>query len=593
MSLPVSTKGVPMVEKHTLIEPSFAAVLVAIDKATDLLPGKKRHWICSLGQIASALNKPPAMLPARWTAARFAIAPLHHARLGVTAKTLANHRSNARAALLWFADEYKLPRRGAPLTSAWQLLRAGLVDRHQRSVLSSLMHHCSAHGIDPGAVDEAVFNSYMQYRTQTASVAKSNTARRSIARVWNSCVGSVADWPTQRLVEPAIKVAEVPTSKDFPAGFHKDLEDYLSSLKTVRRGPMPARKRMRPCTDSTIKGRRAELMAAARMAVRIGIPIERLTALRALLDPDVSERILDAYWKKDGEQPSVYTIDLSMKFLAIARQIGCLDEKAVERLDDLRAGLQEHRRGGLTDKNLAIIRQVLSEGVWTEVIRLPHAMMVNARALQYHAPNKAAVMAQIAVAIAILSAAPVRLANLGRIKIGENLIKPGGPLGSYLLVFPDHDVKNRVQLEFAFDQRLTEMIDEYVHDFRPSLAGRCNQAWLFPGKAAGGKQLATLSDQITKRIMKATGLRLTAHQFRHAAAAIILKNIPGNYELVRRLLGHRNISTTTQFYCGLETTQAAEKFGGIIRDLMSFDNEDGKKGPTSRRGRRKAAMEPA
>jgi hypothetical protein len=34
---------------------------------------------------------------------------------------------------------------------------------------------------------------------------------------------------------------------------------------------------------------------------------------------------------------------------------------------------------------------------------------------------------------------------------------------------------------------------------------------------------------------------------------------------VRRLLGHRDIQTTVRFYCGLETMQATEQFGALIR----------------------------
>ena len=61
------------------------------------------------------------------------------------------------------------------------------------------------------------------------------------------------------------------------------------------------------------------------------------------------------------------------------------------------------------------------------------------------------------------------------------------------------------------------------------------------------------SKQITERIQKAVGLRITVHQFRHAAAAIYLKHHPGDYETVRQMLGHSNIQTTIKFYCGLET----------------------------------------
>ena len=128
-------------------------------------------------------------------------------------------------------------------------------------------------------------------------------------------------------------------------------------------------------------------------------------------------------------------------------------------------------------------------------------------------------------------------------------------------------------LEFELDRRLTDLIEEYVEDFRPALARGSNQPWLFPGEAHDHKTLNTLSEQITERILAATGVRITAHQFRHAAAAILLKHRPGEYELARRLLGHRNIETTKSFYCGLETTQATEIFGDIIRREMKFEPE--------------------
>jgi integrase len=68
-----------------------------------------------------------------------------------------------------------------------------------------------------------------------------------------------------------------------------------------------------------------------------------------------------------------------------------------------------------------------------------------------------------------------------------------------------------------------------------------------------------------------TGLRVTVHQFRHAAAALILQAKPGNYEYVRRILRHRSIQTTINFYIGLETTQASQEFGEIIRRQIRFD----------------------
>jgi integrase-like protein len=291
-------------------------------------------------------------------------------------------------------------------------------------------------------------------------------------------------------------------------------------------------------------------------------------SLSALLAPVVVERILDAYWHRNGDTPKVFTVDLACKFLGIARQTKCLAEADCERLDQMRRNLEDHRIGGLTDKNIALIRQVLTPGVWSRVVKLPTQMMATARSHQSHAPLKAAVTAQLAVAIAILTAAPVRLANLTAIKLGFNLIKPDGPDSKYWLVFPDYDVKNRVQLEFPLEQYLTELIDEYVHDFRSTLLRGSNGGSLFPGQCSGAKQKAKLSTQITERIFKATGLRMTVHQFRHAAGALILQRRPGEYELVRRLLGHRNIQTTINAYVGLENIQASEIFSKIVMEHM-------------------------
>ena len=195
-------------------------------------------------------------------------------------------------------------------------------------------------------------------------------------------------------------------------------------------------------------------------------------------------------------------------------------------------------------------------------------MMAVARSQHSHAPLRAAVTAQLAVAIATLAVAPVRFANLTAIKIGFNLIKPDGPDSNYWLVFPDYDVKNRIKLEYPLPQYLSRLIDEYIHDFRPTLLRGSNEDWLFPGQRKGAKGKISFSGQITGRIFKATGLRMTVHQFRHAAGALILQRRPGEYELVRQLLGHRNVQTTINAYIGLENIQASEIFSKIVMEHM-------------------------
>ena len=550
----------------TLLEPSIADAIRAIGTAADLPARQRSQWCCSLRQTCVYLNRPPEAVPGRWSAIKNAVHNLHAARVGANPKTLANHKSNARAALLWFGKEKNVAIWGAPLTAPWALLSGLIPDRNRRKRLSGLMRHCSARAIEPMGVNEEILDAYMRYRAETTALATDAAARRKIARAWNACVDDIKQWPRRRLIEPPVKALTEILWESFVESLRKDIEHYLAGLKKIRRGP--SGKRIRPCKDSTIDTRRRELQAFARMSVRLGQPVESLTSLEALLDPALVEEILNAYWEENGEEPRVYTIDLAWKLLSVARETKCLPEADLAKLDEIRAAMEEHRHGGLTEKNLKVIRAVLTEGVWNEVVQLPRTLMAEARLLRHQAPVKAAILAQIATAIAILCFAPIRLGNLIQIRLEENLIKPGSLDGPYWLVSPHYDVKNRVQLNFKLVPQVCDIIDEYIHEFRSILLRGSNAAWLFPGETGGVKTSRTLSLQITDRIEKASGLRMTAHQFRHVAAAIYLKVHPGQYEIVRQLLGHRNIETTMNSYVGLDMIQASETFSEIVKQRL-------------------------
>jgi hypothetical protein len=184
------------------------------------------------------------------------------------------------------------------------------------------MRFCSAGGIAPAEVNEGILERFRGYRAQSGKPADDASGRR-LVRTWNSNVGKIGGWPAQRLKEPAKKnLTEVPWA-EFPEGFRRDVDQYLQGLTQVRRGRNG--RRIRPLMPSTIKARGVELAAAARMAVRCGVAIGDLTSLSALLSPDVVEKILDAYWVKNGETPKAYTIDLACRFLSIARQTKCID----------------------------------------------------------------------------------------------------------------------------------------------------------------------------------------------------------------------------------------------------------------------------
>lgn len=554
-----------MTENPTLIERSFVDAITMILAAEELRTQTRRHWATSLRQIARALDRPLEVIPARYSAVRADLANLHEAPAGLTTKTFQNHKSNVKSALLWLGREKALPRYGTPLTPAWEKLRAKMPDALERSRLSALMRFCSAKGIEPEMVNEATVASLIAYREQVGKPAD-HAFRRLLAKAWNANLHSTPGWPRVRLIEPPRRPDVEVAWERFPEGLRQDIDRYLQSLTKVR--PSRSGQRIRPLKPSTISARRAELAASARTAVQAGVPIETLNSLSALLAPDVAEKVLAAYCQRNGEEPKQFTINLAGRFLSIARETKCLTQGELECLEELWQALYQHRQGGMTEKNTAFIRRVLTPGVWERVVKLPFEMVAAARSRRRSMPVRAAVTAQLAIAIAILASAPVRLANLTAITLGTNLIKPDGPDSDYWLVFPDYDVKNRVKLEYPLKPYLTRLIDEYVHDFRPTLLRGRNEDWLFPGQQTGAKDKISFSGQITKHIYKATGLRMTVHQFRHAAGALILKHRPGEYELVRLILGHRSVQTTINAYIGLQTIHAGEIYGRIVWEQM-------------------------
>jgi integrase len=522
----------------------------------------KIHWATSLRTIARYLGRPPEAIPARIAAISDAVRKLHPEQLEAKAKTLANHRANTRSALLWHNVQTRGTGRAAPMASTYRHLLEQIDDRHLRDLLSPFFRYLSGVDVAPNEITDQHVAAYATFKNDTGfSKFKASNLRR-LVRCWNEHSARVPKWPLRRLTEPpSARPLTGPTWEGFPPGLRSDIEAYC--FRIARRRKSSSGKALPPCSTSTIAMRRRQLIAAVRAAVTAGIRLEDLQSVRALCRPDCVETIIDHYWKRSGEIPGIYTMDLAGRLLEIARQEG-LDPGEVERLDEIRLLVEEYRPTGLTEKNRALIRQVMQGEVWRKVVALPAHMMAQVRARARSSPVRAAVMTQLAIAIRLLVVAPVRIQNLASTSIGFNLIRPGGPGSDYLLVFPDYDVKNRVTLEFPLDSATTAMIDDYIAYHRPTLLRGADHHFLFPGEGKNRKLTRGFGEQISERLHKELGVRITPHQFRHAAAAIMLKHDPGNYELVRRVLGHRNIQTTIDFYIGLETLEATRMFSRMI-----------------------------
>ena len=93
---------------------------------------------------------------------------------------------------------------------------------------------------------------------------------------------------------------------------------------------------------------------------------------------------------------------------------------------------------------------------------------------------------------------------------------------------------------------------------------------MFPGKLAHQhKGNGALSSQIKELVHAYTRLDMPAHRFRHAVAKIFLDRNPGQYEVIRQLLGHKDIKTTIAFYAGAESASAARHYAQTILGIRA------------------------
>ena len=134
-------------------------------------------------------------------------------------------------------------------------------------------------------------------------------------------------------------------------------------------------------------------------------------------------------------------------------------------------------------------------------------------------------------------------------------------------------MKNRVDLNFKFDQPLTDLIDEYIHEFRPTLLRGTNASWLFPGEDGKPKHELMFGNQITERIQKAVGLRITP-PIPTCCSGDLSQAPAGRLRDGKAAARPPQYPDDDQFYCGLETTQATEQFGKLIREQIKFDLPD-------------------
>ncbi len=368
----------------------------------------------------------------------------------------------------------------------------------------------------------------------------------------------------------------------FPASLKQDVDAWLDRLAGRDfADDVPSR----PVRPSTLATREYQLRSFASALVHRGRDPQGLRALADLVALDNFKEGLRFYYERNGKKTSSAIHEMASMLKGVATHWVKIEAADLVKLAAVAKNLAV-QQDGLTRKNRDRLRPFDDPAKVQALLGLPARLREEVdRGLL--PGNRATVRAGLALAIELLIVTAVRRQNLASIELEKHLVKVGG---RWHLIFEDHEVKNSKVLEFILPQRTVELLEWYLQKHRRDLVDG-ETAALFPGRNGQTKRGNTLARQIPKLVRDYTGLTVNVHLFRQIAAKLYLDVRPGGYEVMRRVLGHKKLSTTTNSYCGTESAAAALHFDDVVLGRLASAPPPGRKAISVRRGKPKEARQ--
>jgi len=450
------------------------------------------------------------------------------------------------------------PENGAEteLLPAWSALIAPISNRYEKSFMNQFGLYCSSVGIEPVSVTDEVLAGFERWALEDGrTVSRAKQLRRDVTKAWNKCSETQAGWPqiTLELIDsrppPSVSISDLPQS------FDDDLKRFLH--RSTRKNLFET-SRLKPLSSASRYDRQNKILLMATLLIQSGVDASLIKGLRDLVTPSARKAILGRLWDRAGEKANAHFYNLARLLMQIAKNWAKVSEEELALFKAAESNLRPEKTG-MTPKNEARLRVLTNPANISKIVSL--AMQVIGD-LDHATPTVLdAVEVQSAIAIAILLIAPIREKNLAEIDIERTLHRVRDE--EWFLVIPGHDVKNKEDLTFPMPQAIVDLIKVYLDRYRPLLLKKPSTK-LFISFNGRPKTPAEIGAQLPKFIKKHTGLEMNVHIFRHFAAYLYLKAHPGNYESVRQLLAHKDVSTTVRFYTKLEQIESFRQYDTVI-----------------------------
>ena len=428
------------------------------------------------------------------------------------------------------------------------------------------MHWASACGIEPSQISDTVLEQFRSDLEDRTFATNTTAIHRDVCGLWNRAIEAYDTWPEVPVSVPCYRRLIRFPWEEFPASFLDDLDRYCHFMSGA---DILADDSPTPRKPITLQTHREYFRRIASALVRAGTPIEEITELSVLVRPDNVKAALGFYQEWLGgdlrKHPSVFEMVAALRVLA--REYVRVPEDDFEIIDKICKKLRSRKRG-FTEKNRERLRPFADPRVRFRFLNLGTILRKEASKLTTK-PFKQALIMETALAHEIELIAPLRLKNLTELHLEKNFRWQGTKKRpQVLLTIPPDDVKNDQPLDYELPEAIGRQLREYLETYRPRLISGEDGGWLFPGAHSGQhKHQATLSGQLVGAVQRTVGIRINPHLYRHIAGYFYLSHHPGDYETLRRLLGHKSVETTMTFYAEFDGLFARRKYANLLEDM--------------------------
>jgi integrase len=166
--------------------------------------------------------------------------------------------------------------------------------------------------------------------------------------------------------------------------------------------------------------------------------------------------------------------------------------------------------------------------------------------------------------VAMLALHPIRLKNFANLVIGCNFANIDG---WWWIVLSATETKESRPDERRIDDLIALALETYLSNYRPLLEDKntkSNGLWL---SSQDGEPMTyhAVADAVTRSVREATGVAVSPHMFRTAAASSAALHAEQTPHLASALLHHRDKRVTEEHYNRASSLSAANDFGRLIR----------------------------